>query len=173
MAVLKYFMNEENEMIAKLFMHEGETKTDSTYKWGEYALHLSIQLNFNDIQFNPFAVDQGCSIQFLSHKIIEDNRLDENGYDLKESDYDEDYYYDDDDFEDDDVDFDVFSDAFEPRDPYQALQAMKYDPKYVNIMLDQHDAVKIVGGLLTMTSTSATSIHEALKESAKRISAQK
>ena len=169
MAILKFFMNKEDEMIAKLFMHEGEEKTDSTYKWGQYALHLAIQLNYNEVLYNPFTEDQGCSIQFLSNKIIEDNELDENGYIPVESSTDDDYYFDDDDYIDDDVDFQVFSGAFEAESPYQALQALKYDPNYVNIMLDQHEAVQVVGGLLTMTSTSGTAIHEVLKETANRL----
>lgn len=178
MAILKFFMNEEkgkNEMLVKLFLHEGETKNDSTFKWGQYALHLAVQLNFNDVQFNPFAVDQGCAIQFLSHKIIKDNNLNADGYELEDDeedfyDYDEEDEYEEDDdfFDDNDVDFSVFSDAFEARNTYEALEALESDSRYVNIMLDQHDAVKIVGGLLTMTATSGTAIHEALKESAKR-----
>lgn len=176
MSILKFYMNpeKENEMLVKLFMHEGEEKTDRSYKWGQYALHLSIQLNFNTTEHNPFAEDQGCNIHFLSNKIIKDNDLDSYGY-IKENEWEE--------YLDDDIDFEDFEDEpyfgehtesfFEPDRIEEAMSALEFDENYVNILLDQNKAMQVVGGLLTMTATSGTAIHEALKESAKRISENK
>lgn len=173
MSILKFYMNpeKENEMLVKLFMHEGEEKTDSSYKWGQYALHLSIQLNFNVTEYNPFAEDKGCNIHFLSNKIIKDNDLNSYGY-IKENELEE-YLDDDIDFEDleDKPYFGEYTDSFfEPDSIEDAMSALEFDENYVNILLDQNKAMQIVGGLLTMTATSGTAIHEALKESAKRIS---
>lgn len=180
MAILKFYMDQENndqkEMKVKILMHKGEKETDKTYLWAKYALGLSIQLNFNKVDFNPFTEDTGCSIHFLSKNIFENNDL--NEYGIGEADYSDyqEFYGDETLYEvnryfmdDKDKDNFLFTDSNSSHDIEETTEILLHDENYVNILLNQYENCLRVGGLLTMTATSATAIHEALKEASKRL----
>ncbi len=163
MAVLKMFVNEDkNQIEITIHKHDGEKDTDLSYKWAKYALGLSIQLNYNLVETNPFAKDQGAYIHFLNKDILEKNELDSYG---QPCDYD-DYYEDEDDFSN----YRVYADStFTPESIEEARDFCEENTDAINILLDRNQAFETIGGALTATSTSSYSLHEALKEAATRL----
>lgn len=170
MAVLSFYINKENqsEVQVKLEKHKGEKDTDLTFLWGKYALSIAIQLNFNNIKVNPFTEDQGAAIHFLSDKLRIENDLNCYGYINSEDDFDMENDYDD---FDDDFFQPTLDDTFVPEEVFNGAMAIKGKPEYVQIVLDVHDATKVVGGLLTPTAVSANAVYEASKQHAREITA--
>ena len=178
MAILKFYISDDKKMHVKLLKHNFEKDTDATLIWAKYALDLCIQLNFNNIKNNPFAIDQGASIKFLNYDIIKSNGLTVEGEIMGEDEDYPEYEYDIDYDEDDDVfgctsNFDKIDENFEFADMFEVFNVLENNRDCINILLDQSDAIKVIGGLTTPTATSSTAIHEALKEADKRLKKKK
>lgn len=180
MAVLYFYIENENKMNVLIKKHKNEDENDLTFRWAKYAQALAIQLNFNEISSRNIDIDQGASILFLSEKIIDNNKINYNGYEiLNMTKYIDDLDYDyDDDFDgffegcDDDISFQEIRPYFDPVNMDELTNALN-DSSYISINLDIKKAMEYIGGLTTPTCRSAWSIYSALKEKSKNLSDDK
>lgn len=178
MAILYFYIENEQKMNVLVKKHKNEDESDLTFRWAKYAQALAMQLNFNDVSNRNIHIDQGASILFLSKKIVDNNEINYSGQDIShiEGYYDDyDYEYDDD-FEEffngyddeNDVSFQEIRPYFEPVDTGELINALN-DDAYIAITLDIKESIKYIGGLTTPSCRSAWDIYSALKEKSKQL----
>ncbi len=167
MAILFFYINKEkgNKIEVKLDKHKGEKETDLSYKWGQYALEKSIELNFENIFVNPYVEDQGARIHVLSGEIMSKNNLDCYGQPSEFSHEPE--------FLEDDEGFNEYRTTFEPLTADEGADVIIQQDEYVHIVLDMNEASKFIGGFNTPTAISAGAVYKATKEHAEELAEDK
>lgn len=163
MAILFFYINKEkgDKVEVKLDKHEGEKESDLSYKWGEYAIQKAIELNFENIFINPYVVDQGAKIHFLSGNIMRNNKINAYGHPIDEN-YDTELI-------DEEDGFNEYRTTFEPNSVDEAADVIIDDDAYVHIVLDMNDASKYIGGFNAPTALSAGAVYNSTKEHAEEL----